>query len=290
MAAASASLGGYAFAIEPYRLLFPRYRLTPARWPEGLKLNIAVIADLHTCKPWMTAKRVREIVAATNAQRPDIVLLLGDFVTHHRFVAEREDYDAWAGALAGLKAPLGIHAVLGNHDWWEDRLVQQRRKGPTPVGLALGRAGIPVYENQARRLVKDGKAFWLTGLGDQWAFYSGRRHRYSSRTFGYLGQDDLPATLRQVTDEAPIIMMAHEPDIFREMPSRVSLTLSGHTHGGQVQLFGYAPIVPSRYGRRYVYGHIREGDRDLIVSGGLGCSGAPIRLGRPPEVPIIELG
>ena len=290
LAATGMSLGGYALAIEPYRLEFPRYRLTPALWPAGLKLKIAAIADLHTCLPWMTAERVRAIVAQTNAQSPDLIVLLGDFVASHRFVKEAEDKRAWATALAELRAPLGVHAVLGNHDWWETNAVQNRRAGPTPVGLALEGAGIPVYENQAVRLVKDGKPFWLAGLGDQWAFFKDRNKEKRWRSMGYEGVDDLDATLAQVTDTAPVIMMAHEPDVFARMPSRVSLTLSGHTHGGQVQFMGIAPIVPSRFGRRYVYGHVREAGRDLIVSGGLGCSIMPIRFGRPPEVPIIELG
>ena len=74
------------------------------------------------------------------------------------------------------------------------------------------------------------------------------------------------------------------------MPSRVSLTLSGHTHGGQVQFFGYAPMVPSRYGNRFLYGHVVEDDRHLIVSGGLGCSILPVRFGVPPEIVMVELG
>lgn len=290
LAATGTTLGGYAFAIEPYRLTFPRYRVTPAGWPPGLKLKIAAIADLHACHPWMTTAHIRSIVNATNTQKPDLVVLLGDFVTQHRFVAQAEDKAAWTAALAELQAPLGVHAVLGNHDWWEDSLVQVNRSGPTPVGTALEAAGIPVYENKAVRIEKDGAAFWLAGLGDQWAFFIDRDMQRRNLTFGYEGVDDLDATLRQVTDDAPVIMMAHEPDVFARMPNRVSLTLSGHTHGGQVQFMGYAPIVPSRYGRRYLYGHIHEERRDLIVSGGLGCSGMPIRFGRPPEVPIIELG
>lgn len=290
LAAAGTSLGGYAFAIEPYRLLFPRYRLTPAGWPAGLKLKIAAIADLHACQPWMTANRVRSIVHATNAQKPDIVVLLGDFVATHRFVSSAEDKLAWASALADLEAPLGVHAVQGNHDWWEDDFVQLHRRGPTPVAAALDAVGIPLYENRAVRLEKDGHAFWLAGLGDQWAFYRNRSLERFPDRFGYQGVDDVDATLGQVTDQAPVLMMAHEPDIFAKMPKRVSLTLSGHTHGGQIQFLGYAPVVPSRYGRRYIYGHVRENDRDLIVSGGLGCSGMPLRFGRPPEVPLIELG
>ncbi|MFT5508531.1 MAG: putative MPP superfamily phosphohydrolase [Hyphomicrobiaceae bacterium] len=290
LAATGAMLGGYAFAIEPYRLYFPRYRLTPANWPAGLKLKIAAIADLHTCHPWMTAQRVRSIVHSVNAQKPDIVVLLGDFIATHRFVSEAEDKAAWTAALAELEAPLGVHAVQGNHDWWESKEVQRKLAGPTPVARALEAVGIPVYENKAVRIEKDGKAFWLAGLGDQWAFYRSRDLEKRWRSFGYEGVDDLEGTLAQVTDDAPVIMMAHEPDVFDRMPRRVSLTMSGYTHGGQVQFMGIAPVVPSRFGRRYVYGHVQEAERDLIVSGGLGCSGLPIRFGRPPEVPIIELG
>lgn len=290
LAATGATLGGYALAIEPYRLHFPRYRLTPAGWPPGLRLKIAAIADLHTCHPWMTADRVRSLVHATNAMKPDLVVLLGDFVATHRFIASSEDKMAWASALAELSAPLGIHAVLGNHDWWEDAAVQTNRRGPTPVAAALEAVGIPVYENTAVRLTKDGHAFWIAGLGDQWAFYHNRSLAKFPDRFGYEGVDDLDATLAQVTDEAPVIMLAHEPDVFANMPARVALTLSGHTHGGQVRLMGYTPVVPSYYGRRYVYGHITESGRDLIVSGGLGCSGLPLRFGSPPEIPLILLG
>ena len=238
LAFAGASLGGYAVAIEPYRLTFPRYRLTPTGWPKGPQVKIAAIADLHTCQPWMTAARVRSIVAAVNAQQPDLVVLLGDFVASHRFVARAEDKAAWAAALAELEAPLGVHAVLGNHDWWESREAQRRRAGPTPVGQALEAAGIPVYENKAVRIITGGKAFWLAGLGDQWSFYLGRDTEKRWRTFGYEGVDDLDATLAQVTDEAPVIMMAHEPDVFERMPRRVDLVRThawrpGSAHGAR---------------------------------------------------------
>ena len=85
-------------------------------------------------------------------------------------------------------------------------------------------------------------------------------------------------------------MLAHEPDVFPRVPDRVAVTLSGHTHGGQVRLLGYSPVVPSRFGNRYAYGHVREDGRHLIVSGGLGCSILPVRFGMPPEIVIVELG
>jgi predicted MPP superfamily phosphohydrolase len=93
-----------------------------------------------------------------------------------------------------------------------------------------------------------------------------------------------------VTDDAPVILLAHEPDIFPRVPEQVSLTLSGHTHGGQVRLFGYSPVVPSRFGNRYAYGHIVESGRSLIVSGGLGCAILPVRFGVPPEIVLIDVG
>lgn len=297
-AAAGFGLGGYAFAIEPYRLVTTRYAITPKNWPRGLHVRIAVIADLHVCEPWMNLARVERIVDHTNNLGADLIVLLGDYETRHRFVRASVPMRDWAQELGQLKAPLGVHAVLGNHDWWDDYGAQVRGGGPVAGRLALERAGVPVYENEAIRLVKGDKPFWLAGLGDQWAFYghfgrqvAARQERRGRRSHHhYVGVDDLAGTLARITDDAPAILLAHEPDIFPEVPDRISLTLSGHTHGGQVQFFGYAPKVPSRYGQRYLYGHVVEEGRDLVVSCGLGCSGAPIRFGRPPEVVVVELG
>ena len=144
--------------------------------------------------------------------------------------------------LAGLKAPLGVHAVLGNHDWWEDKTVQRDGQGPTIARRALEAAGIPVYENDVARLTKAGRPFWLAGLGDQLAYMPARRFRPVRR----IGVDDLGATLAKVTDDAPIILLAHEPDVAMRVPARGRLQLSGHTHGGQVRLFGWSPVAPSR--------------------------------------------
>ena len=290
----SMGLGGYAFA-EGFGLTVADYNLVPPRWPAGLNLRLALITDLHVAEPWMPASRVRAIVAQTNALKPDAILLLGDFVAGHGLArwGTRVPHEVWAAELAALSAPLGTHAILGNHDWWEDIAVQRARSGPTLVGESLRAVGIPVYENSAIRLSKDGHPFWIAGLGDQWAFYFTRseRRRLPRNPVGYYhGVDNLAGTLATVTDDAPVILMVHEPDIFPQVPDRVALTVAGHTHGGQVRVLGYAPIVPSRFGTRYVYGHVVEEGRNLIVSAGLGCSGAPVRLGAPPEITIIDLG
>ena len=283
----AAALGAYAFAIEPmWRLATVTHRIRPRSWPQDQKLRIVALADFHACEPWMPQRRIAKICDRANRLEPDIILLLGDFVSSMNLVTGTVTPEKWAAELATLSAPLGVHAIQGNHDWWEDEDVQRAGGGETIVGKALRDSGIPVYENEAIRIEHSGGPFWLAGLSSQWALKPGERFGRARMT----GLDDLDGTLGQISDDAPVILMAHEPDIFPKVPGRVSLTLSGHTHGGQVRLFGYSPVVPSRFGDRYAYGHIVERDRDLVVSGGLGCSILPVRFGVPPEITIVELG
>lgn len=284
--AVPAAFGAYAVGVEP--LLLERvvtYRVTPLAWGQAPMLRIAVLADIHACEPWMTERRIESIVAQCNELGADVIVLLGDYTAGHRFITRQVHSPEWSRALAQLAAPLGVFAILGNHDWWEDTAAQRQGHGPTFGRLALEAVGIRVLENDAVRLDLGGSAFWLAGLADQLALLPGRRWGRARMT----GLDDLPSTLAKVTDEAPVVLLAHEPDIFPQVPARVALTLSGHTHGGQVRLFGRSPVVPSRFGNRYAYGHVVEDGRNLVVSGGLGCSIAPVRLGMPPEINLVEV-
>ncbi len=274
----------YAFAIEPgFRLAVQEYRLSPPGWGGRPPLSICVIADLHAGDPWMTLSRVRRIVAAANALGPDLHVVLGDLPAHHRYVTRKVPMPDVAEALSALRAKLGRFAILGNHDWWDDRDVQRWRRGPPAIRSLLEVAGVPVLANGARRLphgsTRD-EGVWLCGTD-------------STMPFGWrnqgMGAADLRAALAPIDDDAPAILLAHEPDIFPHVPARVALTLSGHTHGGQVRLFGHSAVVPSRYGNRYAYGLVEEGGRRLIVSGGLGCSMIPVRLGVPPELTLVTL-
>ncbi|MGE0627963.1 MAG: metallophosphoesterase [Hyphomicrobiaceae bacterium] len=287
----TAGMSGYA-AAEHQTLKTTRYRIAPKGWPKGLVLRLAVLADLHVCEPWMGIGRVGNIVRQTNRLGADAILLLGDYQEGagiRRFSRRVPDAE-WAAVLGRLEAPLGVHAVLGNHDWWDDERAMHLRRGPTRTRLLLEEHGIPVYENDAVRLIKDDQPFWLAGLGDQWAFMRWHRTLRASAFTHADGIADLPGTLARIDDDAPVIMMAHEPDIFARMPARVALTISGHTHGGQVRPFGLMPVVPSAFGSRYAYGHIVEDDRHLVVSGGLGFSGLPLRFGVPPEIVVVEVG
>jgi predicted MPP superfamily phosphohydrolase len=268
------SLAAYAAGIEPLGLRTTHYRLTPPGWPASRNLSIAVIADLHAGGPNMGVGQIRNVVDAAQAERADLIVLLGDFFATHRFVTERVPHPVWAAELGRLSAPLGVYAILGNHDWWFD--IEGTRR-------ALGTVNIPILQNDALLLGEPGRRFWLAGLGDTIAYRLGRGR--------FAGVDDLPGTLARVTTDDPVILLVHEPDIFTRVPERVSLTLAGHTHGGQIRVpFVWPRFVPSRYGARFAYGHIVETDRHMIVSGGLGTSAVPMRLGVPPEILRIELG
>jgi uncharacterized protein len=276
---ATAGFGSYAFAFEPgLRLKVTSYAVAPPNWPRGLTLKAAVLADIHACDPWMPAERIRSIAELTNALEPDIVFLLGDFSGGHTILTDPVMPEEWGPALSILKAPLGVYAVLGNHDWLHGALPNLPSDDAAGVRNALIRANIRVLENNAVRVTKQGQPFWVAGLGDQIAGPKDIRG----------GVDDLRGTMALITDSAPVVMLAHEPFVFRRMPDRVSLTLCGHTHGGQVNL----PIPQARYARLFddlVYGHIVEKNRHLIISGGLGTSHLPIRFLRPPEVVEVTI-
>jgi predicted MPP superfamily phosphohydrolase len=266
--------GAYAALEAANNLVITDYKLNPPGWRAAQRLTITVIADIHAGGPNMGIERVRQVVDAGNALQSDLTVVLGDYFATHRFITEHVPHDAWAEELARLRAPLGVYSILGNHDWWYDI------KG---VRSALAKVHVPVMENDAVLLGAPGKRFWLAGLGDQLAHWLG-----PSR---FQGVDDLPGTLKRVTTDDPVVLLVHEPDIFTQVPERVAVTIDGHTHGGQIRLPFVPPVwAPSEYGARFAYGHIVEGGRHLIVSGGLGCSKVPLRLGVPPEVVRITLG
>lgn len=265
-----------------WRLGLTEWRLCPPAWAGGPRLRVLALSDIHVGEPWMPLSRLERIVAEANRLEPDLVVLLGDYIAERHMVRRPVPSGAIAGALAGLAAPLGVHAILGNHDWWEEPDERRDDQGRPSMHRALSGVGIPVHENRAVRLGAGGGAFWLAGLGSMLAL----RHDPGPET----GVDDLAGTLAQVADDAPVLLLAHEPDIFPEVPDRVGLTLAGHTHGGQVRLAGRALFVPSRYRGRYAYGHVHEGGRHMVVSGGLGCSVAPVRIGMDPELTLVTLG
>ena len=256
-------LGVWAFWWEPHRFRVREVPLQLPDWPPEMSgLRVALIADLHVGSPYNGLDKLREIVRRTNEAHPDLICLLGDYVKG-RIPGHWVSPKAMASELGHLQAPLGVFAVLGNHDRWY----------AGDVARSLGKAGIAVVEDRAQRVTFRGSGLWIGGLSD---FREGRH--------------DVRGTLRQVTDSAPVILITHNPDIFPEIPARVSLLLAGHTHGGQVvfPLIG-ALVVPSIYGNRYLKGHIVERGQHLFVTTGTGMSYLPARFLVPPEVTILRI-
>jgi hypothetical protein len=269
----AASTAVYAGAVEPEGLVVTRYAPAPRGWPAGRSLSITVIADLHAGGPNMLLPHVRHVVDTANALQSDLIVLLGDFTAWYKFPTEGVPAEQWSAELARLRAPLGVWAILGNHDWWHRLRV---------VRGALADAKIPLLENDAVLLGRAGQKFWLAGIGDQLAHPLGHGR--------FRGADDLPGTLAQIRSDDPVVLLVHEPDIFPRVPARVALTLAGHTHGGQIRLPLVWPLfVPSKFGARFAYGHVVEDERHLIVSGGLGTSIIPARFGVPPEIVHVTL-
>ena len=258
------ALGLWAFWLEPASLTVSEERVS-LRWPAPRSLRIAVLTDLHIGSPFNGIEKLRDMVDRTNAAEPDLICILGDLVIQGvvggHFVAP----EPIATELQRLRAPAGTVAVLGNHDGWFDH---------DRVSGALQRNGIRVVEDIAARLDTPAGPLWIAGVSDRWT-----------------GRHDLDAALSRVKDDgAPVIVLTHNPDLFPRVPDRVTLTLAGHTHGGQVRfpLIG-RPIVPSQFGQRFAAGHVVENGRHLFVATGVGTSILPVRFRVPPTVTILTL-
>lgn len=254
-------LGGWAFCWEPRRLLVREVPIDLPCWRGG-PIRVALAADLHVGSPGTGIQKLDRVVARINEAKPDIVLLLGDYVIQGviggRFVAP----ETIAEHLRPLKAPLGVYAVLGNHDWWLD--------GPR-VTRAFNGVGIPVLKDRAVRIGRGGEGFWLVGIGDFWE-----------------GRHDVAGALGGVTSDEPAIAMTHNPDVFPLVPGRVCLTVAGHAHGGQVAFPVVGrPIVPSR--KRYAAGDITENGKRMFVTTGVGTSILPVRFRVPPEIVVLRV-
>ena len=259
-------LGLWGFWWEPSSLRVRSDTVEVPSWPDALDgMRVAVLTDLHVGSPYNGLDSLGKLVRRTNELEPDLVLLAGDFVIQGILGGEFVHPDNLAPVLAELRAPLGVFAVMGNHDWWLRR--------PRELIKAFGENGIPLLLDEAVRVDRGKEPFWVMGIGDFWET-----------------DHDIEAALDMVDDDAPILAFTHNPDIFPDMPARVNLTVAGHTHGGQVYvpLVG-RPVVPSEFDDRYAIGFIREEGRVMYVSSGVGTSILPVRFLVPPEITLLEL-
>ena len=260
-----AGLAFWSILIEPNRLIVHQETIQIDNWPKELTgLRIAVIADIHTGGPFINDQKLQQIVALTNQQTPDLIILLGDYMSPNSWHSHRVEPEVTAAALKDLKAPLGVYSILGNHDWWYNG---------EKVRRAFEQNGIHVLEDEVAEVKWRGKSFWLVGLADLWT-----RPQHISET------------IAKVPPGLTVIALTHNPDIFPRLPQNVPLLLAAHTHGGQVNipLIG-TPIVPSDFGQKYTAGHVFENGHHLFVTTGIGTSIFPVRFRVTPEIVILTI-
>jgi uncharacterized protein len=255
----------YGLFVEPNRLVVRHETIQIDHWPQELNgLKIAVISDFHVGGWFVGDKKLQMIVERTNQLQPDLIVILGDYMSGEGWMSHRVLPEEFVARLKNFHAPLGVYSVLGNHDWWWDG---------NKVRRGLEANGIKVLDNEVERLEWRGSSLWLAGLADLWT----RPQR-------------IEETIAKIPQGEPMIALTHNPDIFPRLPLRVPLLLAGHTHGGQVQLpFIGSVIEPSDYGQRYVEGHVIEKGHHLFVTTGIGTSILPIRFGVPPEIVLVTL-
>ncbi|MBN1566487.1 MAG: metallophosphoesterase [Acidobacteria bacterium] len=249
----------YSF-IEPRWLENKTYIInSPDVPPKFHNLKIAFVSDIHH-GPYFDISRVRRLVDKVNLQKPDLILLGGDYV-HGSSKYIRPCFNE----LKALRAPLGVYGVLGNHDHWE---------GAALTKAEMAASGIVMADNSAFWVAKDGERIKIGGVGD------------------YVEDiQDINPTIGDARKNDFVILLSHNPDYAEDLiTDRIDLILSGHNHGGQVTLFGFwAPIVPSRYGQKYRTGLIDLGLAKLIVSNGIGTITPPVRLFARPQIVIAIL-
>ena len=240
--------------IEPNKLRITEYRIKNDNL-SGLKA--VFVGDFHFKKN--DTARLNKVINMIKSQNPDVVFSTGDFVAGHTLKTSLE-VDKIADALGSIKPKYGFYTVLGNHDWWADGEL---------ITTELRKNGITVLENSSANFVYNNKTVYVAGIEDL--------------------QTRIPdITTSLVNTSAPTIMLTHTPDMFPQVPENVFLTLAGHTHGGQIRLpFIGAVIIPSEYREKYAQGLIKENNRTLIVTKGIGTSILPIRFNCTPEVVVI---
>jgi predicted MPP superfamily phosphohydrolase len=256
----SVGLFEYSLQLEPEWLQIKKVRIALhglGRSLDGFK--IVQLSDFHL-SAHTDIRLIQKAVEIANQLHPDLLVLTGDYVLDFA-----ELIFELTPVLAGLDAAHGVYSIVGNHDYWTD---------PEVVRLGLEQARIPLLINEGIPIHSGRDSFYLAGMDDGWS-----------------GQPDLDQALSKWSDEMPAVLLVHEPDFWDDVSSdpRISLQLSGHTHGGQVRLPGYgAPILP-RYGQKYDQGLFHNHGRWLYVNRGIGVVPPPVRFNCRPEITEITL-
>jgi predicted MPP superfamily phosphohydrolase len=253
-------LGVYTL-LEPFWVQLVQLEISHPDIPEAFHdFTIVFLSDIH-CGPYFSQKRVAGIVDKTNKLKPNIVLLGGDYVHRDdpRYLFE------FFSEMSRLDAEYGVYGVMGNHDYWmsETLTIQEMKK-----------SNIRLLRNEGLWIEKDHERFFLGGVDDLMA-----------------GHPDIRTTVAETLDDDFTLLISHHPDVAEQQSTDgVDWMLSGHTHGGQVTLFGlWAPIIPSSYGQKYRTGLVQNGDTWVFVSNGVGTITPPVRFFARPQIIHITL-
>lgn len=238
-----------------------RVELALPGWPVGATpVLVALTSDVHVGGGAMDAGRLTRIMDQIAANRPDLALFAGDFISGHDPQTARDNAPVITAAFSRLRPKYGKIGVLGNHDHDSD---------PGAIAAALSAGGVTVLENRAQ--VRG--PLVVAGIGD-----------------AFSGHNRLPDTLRSMRKLAGVrLALTHSPDIALALPSDVTILLAGHTHCGQIVL-PWVGALRLHAHPRYRCGIVREGARTIIITAGLGTSLLPLRLNAPPDVWLIRLG
>ena len=252
----------WSFLIEPSFLV--QKDLKFQTW-SGPPLKIAFFSDLHAGAPHINDTYINNLISRINDMSPDLILIGGDLVINGVIGGTVMPIETLAELLKNLKAKIGVYAVLGNHDWWNDG---------EKIANTLEKVGILVLDNKAR-LIKLNQhfSFWLIGIGDD-----------------FTGHSDVDEALKQVTTQEPKVLFMHDPASIFKLKNKFSIALAGHLHGGQVFMPGYGAIItPGRAPAEWASGWTHFSNGSLFVSKGIGTSILPVRFNALPEYVILDL-
>lgn len=283
LAALTLAVLAYSYFIEPQRLAINAAELKVSKWDPAFDgLKIVAISDIHGGSNGVDEVKIRHLVEAANAQDPDLIVLLGDYVSQtgprgsDGKRALRMSVETIAANLHGLRARLGVFAVLGNHDGWH---------GDSEIAAALNANDIRVLDSEVAVVERNGAKLRILGLKDQLKIRSWESFN-----------DDARKLLAATEGAGDILVLEHSPDVApiingpNPISKELRLMIAGHTHGGQVWLPVLGrPIVPSGHGQKYAAGHVRDNGFDIFVTTGVGTSILPFRLMVPPEIAVLTI-